>query len=174
MPMSRRIESLSFDDWPRYARQIMQLEEAAFEPGRRETEAYFQRLMADSRSLSLVMIEDDQLLGLCLGARLEMFPDLPWARDDPEWNRSTTMYAADLAVAARHRNRGIGWELKQRQVAGARKMGYRYITGRNRLGMAAAMLHMNQKLGAYERKHLKDSYTDELGAPDGIYYRIDL
>jgi 4-aminobutyrate aminotransferase-like enzyme len=82
-------------------------------------------------------------------------------------------------VARRARGRGIGYRLRHQQVAAAlvqrRPDGrprYAYVTGRNRVGEAAAMWATNRKLGAYQVAVYHDQYGSETGR--ARYYRLPL
>jgi predicted N-acetyltransferase YhbS len=152
----------------------MAIEEACFEPARRGTEAHLLDVLRETGSIGAIATEEDRVVGFCMGAPLEFFREMEWVKDDPEFGRRTTLYAADLIVSPDHQRQGIGAALKANQIDRARRAGHLYITGRYRVRLAEGMGRISRKWGAYEVQYLRDSYADDLEPRDAVYYRIDL
>ena len=172
--MKLDIYILNGSGWRRHADAIMRVEEGTYEQGRRDSRDYFSAMIERPRSVCLVAITNSEIAGFCFGASLEDFPEVRGIRADANWGQGNTLYSADLTVAPDYRGKGIGLRLKEEQIRHARSYGYRYITGRNRVGLADPMWRLNQKVGAYHVQLLRDSYIDGPDPRDAIYYRIDL
>lgn len=152
----------------------MRVEEATYEAGRRDSRAYFSAMIERPRSVCVVAFADSELAGFCFGAALEDFLEVHGVRADANWGQCNTLYSADLTVAPGCRGQRTGLRLKEAQIQHARSYGYRYIAGRNRVGLADPMWRLNQKVGAYRVQLLENSYMDGPEPRDAIYYRIDL
>ena len=152
----------------------MALEESCFEPARRDTPEQLAAMLAQPGAIASIAVDDDKTLGYCLGVPLEFFHSLPWVTEDPEFGHRTTVYAGGLAILPSHRGQGIGLALKSNQVERARATGYRYITGRYRVGLAEGMRRIASHFGAQQAQFLEGVYADDLNPKDGVYYRIDL
>lgn len=172
--MPYQVQPIASDDWPRLGHQIMAIEEACFEPARRDTPEQMAAMLVEPGAIASIATENDQILGYCLGVPLEFFHSLPWVAEDPEFRRRTTLYAGGLAISPSHRGQGIDLALKTDQVNRARDAGYHYITGRYRVGLAEGMRRIAAHFGAQQAQFLKGVYTDDLDPKDGVYYRIDL
>lgn len=151
-------------DWP----AIMAIEAAAYEPGRRDSEAYLRRGVESGLGLVAVDPTSGEILGFCFGAPIEAYRDTPGPADDPAQGRGDTFFAADLTVAPGAQGRGIGRLLKRAQLAWCRARGFRGVTGRNRIGRSDPMQAINRSLGAVE--------VGRVTRPEGVdlYYRIPL
>ena len=172
--MAYRILDIGSYDWPLWSGQVMVIEEECFESARRGTADSLATILAEDRSIGAITLQGEHVVGFCLGGPLELFPEMEWAREDAEFGRETTLYAADLIVAPSRQGQGIGAALKTHQVERARSARYKYIAGRYRVGLAEGMGHISSKLGAYQVQYLRDSYADDLEPRDAVYYRIDL
>lgn len=53
-------------------------------------------------------------------------------------------------------------------------MGYYFVAGRNRIKLAAAMMALNARFGAYPIQFFKNSYKDDIQPNICLYYHIDL
>lgn len=131
-------------DWP----AIMAIEDASYEPGRRDSETYLRRGAATG--LGLVALDPDtgEILGFCFGGPIEAYADVPGPAGDERQGRGDTFFAADCTVAPAARGRGVGRRLKHAQLAWCRERGFLFVTGRNRLGKAGPMQAINRSLGA--------------------------
>ncbi len=151
-------------DWP----AIMAIEDAAYEPDRRDSEEYLRRGALHGLGLLACDAESGSILGFCFGGPIEVYLDTPGPADDPRQGKRDTFFAADCTVDASARGRGIGRLLKRAQAQWARARGYRFITGRNRIGKAGVMMAINRELGARHVRLLqREAGVDE-------YYEIDL
>jgi len=168
------LKELDNSNWEKYKEQIMQIEKDTYEPARQDSCEFFSKIIHEPKSVSLIALHGDEVVGFCFGAPLESFPQVQGTQTDPEWNNSTIFYSADVTVAAKYREKGIALQLKQQQLKRARALGYRYVAGRNRVGLADTMWRLNAKFGAYQIQFLKNSYRDDLKPNDCIYYHINL
>ena len=173
-PINIRLERFTPAAWSIYESAVMAIENACYEPSRRECREYFAKIVAHPRSVSSYCLVEDQMAGFSFAAPLEIFPDVPGAREDPEWGNASVLYSADITVAPAFRNRGIGGMLKRKQISIAGSEGYYIIAGRNRLGMADEMIRINQNLGATAIAVLRNSYKDALEQDSSWYYHIEL
>jgi len=152
----------------------MQIEVESYEPIRRDSRTFLAEIVARPRSVCLVALANEQVMGFCFGAALESFPQVGGTQSDPSWGKENTVYAADLTVNPAFRAQGVATKLKSAQLHYARELGYVDLAGRNRVGLAQHMWHINQRLGAYQVQYLKNEYDDDLEPKDCIYYHIDL
>lgn len=168
------LQELGAQTWARYAQAIMDIEGASYEPSRRDSREFLRAIVKDARGVSLVALADTEVAGFCFGGPLEAFADVHGAQTDPNWGEANTLYSADVTVAAPYRGHGIARQLKAAQIECARTLGYRYLAGRNRVGLAERMWRINRAFGAYQVQFLRNSYNDGLEPRDCIYYHIDL
>ncbi|MDA1316098.1 MAG: GNAT family N-acetyltransferase [Acidobacteria bacterium] len=152
----------------------MAIEQECFEPARRETEEHLIAVLAEEGALGSVAVEEQQVAGFCLGGPLELFCEMEWVRQDAELGRRTTLYADDLIVSPARQGHGIGAALKAHQIERARASGYKFISGRYRVGLAEVMGRISRKLGASEIRYLRNSYQDDIEPRDAVYYRMNL
>lgn len=172
--MQIHIQPLDRWSWERHADAIMRIEADSYEPTRRDSREFFSDIVARPRSVCATAAAGGEIAGFCFGAALESFPEVRGTQTDPEWGKGTTVYSADLTVAARFRGQGIARRLKSAQLDLARHLGYQYFAGRNRVGLAEQMWRINCEFNAYQVQYLKDDYDDEFEPRDCIYYHIDL
>ena len=136
--MEITVERLEPSNWAKYCGQIRRIEEASYEESRRDLLEYLRGIVQKPCSECFVALQGKKVVGFCFGASLETFPNVEGTRTDPEWNKKTTFYSADVTVDSSYRRKGIAAKLKQSQLDRARSRGYRFVAGRNRLGVAAA------------------------------------
>ncbi len=167
----KRLDSLN---WAEYSDQIWRIEEASYEPARKDSLETLYSIMRQHSSECFIALNGDKVVGFCFGAGLEAFPYVEGVRTDPEWSKNSTFYSADITVDPEHRRNGVALSLKRSQIERARSKGYRYVAGRNRVGLAAGMMKLSELFGAYEVQFFKGSYRDDLEPTDLSYYHIDL
>ena len=160
--------------WAEHAPAIMAIEAESYEAARRDSFAYLDRIIQMPRNASLLAIVDRSIAGFCFGGPLEQFAQTGGVRSDPRWGQNDALYAADTTVATPYRGLGVAQALKHAQIARTAALGYRIYAGRNRVGLADAMWHINRAAGAREIRRITDAYVDELGPRSAIYYHIDL
>jgi GNAT superfamily N-acetyltransferase len=160
--------------WKQYHSDIMRLEEEVYEPARRESSEILERLATDPLGLSFLATVDEQIAGFCFAGPLEWFANVKGVTSDAEWHHNNTLYSADVTVASHFRGMGLGRLLKLHQVGEARRRGYRFIAGRNRLVIADAMIRVNVSLGAEIVCYIRDTYRDGITPDACMYYHIDL
>ncbi|MDH3379268.1 MAG: hypothetical protein OEQ39_20270 [Gammaproteobacteria bacterium] len=165
---------LDAERWEEHASAIMAIEAESYEPGRRDSFTFLDRVVQMPRNASLLAIVDRSIAGFCFGGPLEEFAETGGVRSDPHWGRNDALYAADLTVAAPYRGQGVAQALKRAQIERTVALGFRVYAGRNRVGLADAMWHINRAAGAREVQRITDAYSDDLGPRSAIYYHIDL
>ena len=156
------------------AAEIERIEGASYEPSRRDALETLAELAREPEGACHLATVGDEVAGFILGAPLERFTRVPGVERDDTLGRSVTLYAADLTVTREHRRRGIARALKRAQLETARGLGYRCVSGRNRVGLADAMWRLNVSLGARELFRIDDAYPDGPPPRQAIYYRIAL
>jgi 4-aminobutyrate aminotransferase-like enzyme len=174
------IRRLSPGEWGDYRDAIIAIEEAAYEPERRDEESFLASICEHPEGIVLVAEEEGALQGFSFAAPLEHFSGVTGPDTDPHLNRGDTLYSADVTVSVGARGRGIGAALKdaqvrealQARVLGSERPRYAFITGRNRIGHTMEMGAINGRYGAYPVR----VYSGQYGAADGeaVYYRIAL
>ncbi|MFZ6183063.1 aminotransferase class III-fold pyridoxal phosphate-dependent enzyme [Nannocystis pusilla] len=154
-------------DWP----QIMVIENASYEPARRDSEAYLRRAATTGLGLCAVDTATGAILGFCFGGPLEGFRGVSGASQDERLGLGDTFYSADVTVAEAARSRGVGRLLKRAQVQWAKVHGFSFVSGRNRVGTTDAMASLNRSYGAFPVVRLTHQYEGNALAD---YYRIPL
>lgn len=165
-----------------FAGDIENLEKHAYEKSRRDTIETLEGWIKKPDSLGIVLtcdLDGQQILGgFAIGGPLEYaFSDGP--AEDPMRSRNNTFYSADIAIDHRVRGMRLGHLLKEeqiKQVGTMRKSDgtprYAFISGRNRIGSASAMTHINEAFGAYTVKIYDHQYGDENA--QALYYRLPI
>lgn len=161
------IREVNEDDWP----EIMALEQAAYEPERADSEEFLRATAKVGVGLVARDRENDELLGFVFSGPIEQFASVSGPDSDPLCGQGTVLYAADLTVAESARGRGVGRSLKTAQLDWARTHGYRFISGRNKIGATSEMSGLNRSLGSYTARVLEGQYD---GKSQAEYYRIPL
>lgn len=156
-----RIHRLTPELWGRYKDQIMALEKRIYEPARRDSEEFLAEIVSHPRSVCLVAVEAERVVGFALAGPLEGVPGVRGPHEDPERGRGTCLYSADIAVAPEFRGRGLGVRLKRGQIEWARRLGYRWIRSRNRVDRADRMMEINRSLGACEIFYYPRDYRED-------------
>lgn len=161
------IREVRDEDWPK----IMKIEFEVYEPARADTQEYLSGAASSGVGLVAVDRESHELLGFCMGGKLEAFDYVAGVDRDENLGKDNSFHSADVTVSPRARGRGIGRGLKRRQIEWAAAHGYRFMTGRNRVGHTMEMTALNRSFGAYMLYRLKGVYSD---GGDTDYYRIAL
>lgn len=154
-------------DWP----AVMAIENATYEPARRDSEAYLRGAAEVGLGLVACDAASGEILGFCFGGPLEHFRGLSATKQDDRMGLGDTFYSADVTVSSAARARGVGRLLKRAQVIWAKEHGFSYISGRNRVGATDAMAALNKSYGAYPVVRLTHQYEGNALAD---YYRIPL
>jgi len=172
--MTIHYDSLDDGNWAQWREAILELEAKAYEASRQDRPETLERIILDPRGVSLAAFDGGRLAGFCLGAPLERFAHVRGPAEDPGRGDSTVLYSADTCVGPAYRGKGVGRELKTRQLALARSAGYQLIAGRNRAGLANAMWQLNRSLGARAVHLIEKDYEDGIEPDICIYYHIKL
>ncbi len=154
-------------DWP----AIMAIEHDAYEPARRDSEAYLSGAAAVGVGLVACDGHSGEVLGFCFGGPIEHFRDVSGPDQDDRLGRNDSFYSADITVAGAARARGVGRLLKRAQVQWAKDRGFSFVSGRNRVGATDAMAALNKSFGAFPVARLTHQYE---GNAEADYYRIPL
>jgi RHH-type proline utilization regulon transcriptional repressor/proline dehydrogenase/delta 1-pyrroline-5-carboxylate dehydrogenase len=178
-----RIRAVGPDEVDAVLREVLALEARVYEPARQDTPETLGLAFRDPDGVRIIAEANVdgvwKLVGSALAAPLELVADVDGPDRDTNLGQHNTVYSVAITMDPDHRGAGLGRSLKLEQLRAARDMKrsdgtprYRYLTGRNRVGLAAAMTRINRSFGAYEVDRLFGQY----GEPDGetIYYRIPL
>ena len=173
-PSAIQLRELDLPAWQEVGTAIMEIERAVYEPGRRDTGEFFESIVTDVRAICSVALCETAVVGFCLAGPLERFSKVEGTKADENWGKGNTLYSADVTVHPDWRGQGIGKLLKRYQIERAQAIGYTFVVGRNRAGLADAMWRLNQSFGAVEVARFENSYPDGPEPRTAVYYRIDL
>jgi succinylglutamate-semialdehyde dehydrogenase len=176
------INNLNLDNFSSYAAIIEQIENSTYEQGRRDSIETLQNWLKQKDSLGLVLkyiSNNEEIIGgYAVGGPLE-YATADGCAQDLLGQHADIFYSADITLDARVRGLGLGRQLKEeqiRQVCAMKKSDgtprYQFMTGRNRVGHAAAMTRINENLGAYTVKIYDNQYGDSNAK--AAYYRLPL
>lgn len=181
--LGARVIVLDPKEWPDYADKVVEIENATYEDGRRDTEEELRRMVQGDGGVgvSLVRYTDvgERVLGYAFGGPVEQYKsDGP--KTDVMNGRGNTFYSSNITVAPSARSAGLGRRLKSAQVMRVSELRnrdgtprYEFMTGRNRLGFTREMAAINRLFGAYVVEHFRgNQYGDRSG--QALYYRIPL
>lgn len=177
-----KIQALTADNFASYRPRIEAIEAQAYEEGRRDSMETLLSWLKQPDSIGLIMQyqrgEEDIVAGYAIGGPLE-HAQTDGPRHDSNRGQNNTFYAANLTLDERVRGLGLGRVLKNAQVAHAVAQKhadgsprYLFMTGRNRVGAAAAMNNIVDALGAYVVATYDNQYSEQ-GA-QALYYRLPL
>ena len=161
------------DDYPEYRDRIMQMQRDVYEPARQTGVDDFDRIFKDANHTGIVVVRDEQLIGMAFGGRLGRFPEVSGTAEDPFFEDPTVNYMVDLTVAEGFRGK-LGKVLKQAIVLLGMTKELSAIHGRNRDRLARGMWAINLSLGSYETQYLEDNYNDDYDFRDCYYYRCPI
>ena len=161
----------------------MAIEAETYEPARCDSRMTLATAFDPGNGVAVVaefkVLDEWVIVGSALAAALESFEHVDGPKQDGHLGKSDTAYSIAVTIHPAHRGRGLGHRLKQAQLRAARELQtisghhrYRFMTGRNRVGLADSMTHLNRAFGAYE----VETFSDQYGEADAqaIYYRIPL
>ncbi len=181
--LGARVVVLDPAEWADYADKIVDIENATYEDGRRDSEDDLKRMVTGEGGMGVMLVRytdvGERILGYAFGGPVEHYKsDGP--RDDPMNGRHNTFYSANITVAPGARGTGLGQRLKSAQVRHVAAMKgksgaprYLFMSGRNRLHFTRDMAAINRLFGAYVVEHYRrDQYGDRSG--QALYYRIPL
>jgi RHH-type transcriptional regulator, proline utilization regulon repressor / proline dehydrogenase / delta 1-pyrroline-5-carboxylate dehydrogenase len=168
------IAPLTLSKWHQFKPSIMAIQNASYEAGRTDSADYLFSIINSAKSACVLAYHNRIVAGYAFGSPLEQFSKVGGVIDDENYLRHNTLYGADVTVATEYRGQGLGTRLKQAQMQHAKDLGFLFVSGRNRLGLADTMWRMNQSLGAIEVRRIDNAYIDGPLPRVAIYYRIDL
>ena len=181
--LGARVVVLDPTEWADYAEQIVAIEDATYEEGRRDSEDDLRRMVQGEGGVGVILVRytdvGERVLGYAFGGPVEHYKsDGP--RDDVMNGRHNTYYSSNITIVSTARGAGLGRHLKGAQVMRVAELTradgsfrYHYMTGRNRLGFTKEMGAINRLFGAYAVEHFRgNQYGDRSG--QALYYRIPL
>ena len=181
--LGARVVVLAPQEWDDYAEQLVAIEDATYEDGRRDSEDDLRRMVQGEGGVGVILVRytdvGERVLGYAFGGPIEQYKsDGP--RDDVMNGRNNTFYSSNITVTSTARSAGLGRRLKGAQVIRVAELRradgeprYHYMTGRNRLGFTKEMGAINRLFGAYAVEHFRgNQYGDRSG--QALYYRIPL
>ncbi len=177
-----RVHELTAEDFARFQPAIERIENATYEEGRRDSMETLLSWLTLKDSLGLVLtvhVDNEELVaGYAFGGPLE-HAKADGATADVMRGQHNTFYSANITILERMRGLRLGNVLKNEQIKFVTAMKnsdgtprYRFMSGRNRLGLTSAMNQINDNLGAY-LVSLHDNQYNEPGAK-AVYYRLPL
>ncbi|MES2504382.1 MAG: aldehyde dehydrogenase family protein [Myxococcota bacterium] len=164
------IEQFTPDQWSYYANNIEALEHAAYEPERRDSMAYLESWLKQPKSVGLIAKQRGEVVGFAIGGPLE-HSKVDGPVHDPMRGLGNTFYSTDIVIHESLRGKGVGYHLKAAQIEAAKKLGYAYMSGRNRVGATSEIQRINKSFGAYTVAVYDHQYGSDAQA---LYYRIPL
>ncbi len=181
--LGARVVVLNPDEWADYSEQIVGIEDATYESGRRDSEDDLRRMVQGEGGVGVILVRytdvGERVLGYAFGGPVEQYKsDGP--RDDAMNGRNNTFYSSNITVASSARGAGLGRRLKGAQVMRVAELTrpdgshrYHYMTGRNRVGLTKEMGAINRLFGAYAVEHFRGNQYGDLSG-QALYYRIPL
>lgn len=181
--LGARVVVLDPKEWSDYADKIVEIENATYEDGRRDSEDDLRRMVQGDGGVGVILVRytdvGERVLGYAFGGPVEQYKsDGP--KTDVMNGRGNTFYSSNITVASTARSAGLGRRLKSAQVMRVAELKnkdgtprYEFMTGRNRLGFTREMAAINRLFGAYVVEHFRgNQYGDRSG--QALYYRIPL
>jgi succinylglutamic semialdehyde dehydrogenase len=181
--LGARVVVLNPQDWDDYADKIVEIENATYEEGRRDSEEDLRRMVQGEGGVGVLLVRytdvGERVLGYAFGGPVEQYKsDGP--RDDVMNGRHNTFYSSNITVSPTARSAGLGRRLKSAQVRRVAELKdksghprYQFMTGRNRLGFTREMAAINRLFGAYVVEHFRGNQYGDLSG-QALYYRIPL
>ncbi len=177
-----KIHPLTKENFPSLEAKIKAIEDTSYEIGRRDSMATLYEWLCRPHSLGLslscTLNGEDIFGGYIIGGPLE-FCTSDGPMQDPLRSENNTFYSANFTLDKRIRGRGLGTMLKNEQIDRVRAIRdeqglprYQFLSGRNRIDLAAAMTHINTHLGAYTVKIYDNQYGEKNAS--ALYYRLPL
>ncbi len=171
---SLEVVLLTAVNYPNYRTRILELQTEVYEPARQSTVEEFDALFASPNPLSILILEDQQIVAAAFAGPIDLFVHQRGVSDDPflgdKEDSTSVAYMLDLTVAESYRG-GLGRLLKRAMTMLAQVSGVTALHGRNRDRFAAGMWAINLSLGSYAINYLADDYPDDKPFRDCIYYR---
>ncbi|MEE2787696.1 MAG: aminotransferase class III-fold pyridoxal phosphate-dependent enzyme, partial [Myxococcota bacterium] len=177
-----RIRTVTRSEAATLLERLLVIEAATYEPERRDTPATLNVGLSHADAVAVIaeVPEADGWLtvGSALAGPLEQFGSIEGPDTDRFLGQNNTAYSIAVTVHPNYQGKGIGKALRDAQLKALRTMErsgrprYEYVTGRNRVGLAASMTHVNRCFGAYEVVRLSGQYGQD--DAEAIYYRQPL
>ncbi|MEI6806934.1 MAG: aminotransferase class III-fold pyridoxal phosphate-dependent enzyme, partial [Myxococcaceae bacterium] len=142
------IENLDSKNWSKHVSEIQELEKAAYEPSRQDSMEFLKSWLDQPKSIGLMMRYKEKIIGFAIGGPLE-HSDKDGCLQDAMRGLRNTFYSTDIVISESLRGKNLGYYLKEAQINAAKKLGYSYMTGRNRVGFTSGIQKINQIFGAY-------------------------
>ena len=174
---------ITLEEWEQWADQIVAIEDATYEEGRRESREQLRSLLDGEGAIGILLCRRTdgpcKLLGYAFGGPLELY-DTDGPAHDVMRGQNNTFYSSNITVHPGARGAGLGKRLKRAQVLAAQRVRnddgsprYLFMTGRNRVGQTEQMGAINRAFGAYEVEHFRGNQYGDLSG-HAVYYRQPL
>ncbi|MEM5828214.1 MAG: GNAT family N-acetyltransferase [Candidatus Aenigmatarchaeota archaeon] len=114
-------------DWKKIRRDIMKIENSAFEKNVRQDEDDIKSTFLDERSVNLILVVNREIVGYTMGSPIEDY----WYCEkyleyNPELIRKT-YYIESTAILPEYQGKGLGYILREELVKELKKEKYEYV-----------------------------------------------
>ena len=158
-----------------YAVAIKKLQEEVYESARQTPIKEFRRGVMNSTSVAVGLEVGKELVAISVAVPLSLFSHKRGIVEDPRLYQLDTLYFMDTTVSSSYQGKRVGRILKYIALLMAKGRGVKFIRGKNRVGLAQAMLNVNLSLGSYEYSYLPGYYQDDPSTTgDSWYYSCPL
>lgn len=131
-----RFVQMQQNQWPEMKDGIIDVEKASFKSEIRETPSYLEDLVKKPRSIFVVALVKDRVVGYACGGPLEEFGHIPGVKEDLHYGLGDTFYITSFAVVENLRGRGIGKGLMRALALRLKNAGFRFMSAHMLRGMA--------------------------------------
>ena len=136
-------------DWEGIKREIIKIENSAFEEEARQDEDDIEETFTYDKSICLVAVDEGLIVGYTMGAPLDWYLFL---EDDPHYGKGDSFYIESTAVLPEYQEKGIGKVMKKALIDEVKKE-YSRITCH---ATNEIIKHLNEKLGFRNLEYIKE------------------
>ncbi len=156
----------------KYKKEIQTLQEAAYEPERRDDPEMYIEVTKDPQSIFLAAVTPkNTIAGICVTSPLWHFKNRALVDTDTEIHNPRALYSADISVMPEFQGMGLGLRLKCEQYMECLRQGTRHVRSRNRFPEARSMVHINRSMGSVIIARNDHDYD---GSSTALYQSIEL
>ena len=170
----RKLTLLNKDNFSKYQKDIMKLQERVYEPSRITPIDVYKKVVHSPKGYALVVLDQDNITAMSFASLLSEHSLERGVRQDPFFDLPEAIYCIDTTVNPNFRSEKLGFSIKYALQALASIEGVLRLQGRNREVLASSMLKVNCSLGGHELQYLKENYPDFQKHRDMIYYTTQL